>query len=384
MHRTVVTAILIGISGLVAGQTRFVLNGVIKGYEDSTRIIINKVMVKEGEEALTPDQTLFLIDQKFSFSDDISATTRFSVRVRPKDIQDMDFTKYENVSFWAENKPMSLVAEKGSVAFADVSGSAIQDEFEKFVSLEKEKAGRNKRLIDSLRMYYQDLPSATQEAMKSELNSNQSLIEKAELDYLYDHPEHYFSLSNMAFRVTKIPESLEKNKVIAFYEQLSPVYKNDGYGKQIKKYIDSRISFQPLNTGKKPPSFTLRDSTGAKIALSKMKGKILLLDFWFAACMPCRLEHKNYLQVYQAYRNKGFEILSVNIDEKKEMWTNAMRQDSMIWRSVWDPQTKVTSGLYHVQSFPTNYLLNTKGEIIAQDLRGEALSTALEQIFAAD
>jgi peroxiredoxin len=381
MPKLILVVILLTSSVLATAQTGFVLNATIIGFEDSTRIIINKTLHRNGEQTLAPDHTLYLINQRFSFSDDITSPTRFSVRIRPKDILDDDFTKYETVFFWAENKPMFLTAEKGAVAFADVTGSDMQDEFEKFRNLEREKELRNKQMVDSFRMYYRNIPAATLETMKASFSANNIDIEKASMTYIYNHPQHYFSLLELAFRATKIPESVQKDRVMAFYEQLSPEYKNDEYGQQIKKYIDGRISFKSFSEGKKPRPFTLRDSTGAKVSLSKMKGKVVLLDFWFAACAPCRLEHKNYLQVYQAYREKGFEIFSVNVDEKKEMWTKAMRQDSMIWRSVWDPKKKVTSDRYHVTYFPTNYLINTKGEIIAQDLRGEALTTALESIF---
>jgi len=382
MRRLIGLSIFLLISLLTAAQTGFVLNGTITGFEDSVRIIINKILVQDGEESMRPDQTLYLVNQHFSFSDNITSPTRFSIRVRPKYLSDEDFTKYENLFFWAENKSMTLTAEKGSVAFADVSGSTIQDEFEGFRDLEREKQWHNKQMIDSIRMYGSNIPPATLKAMTDILRANQIAIEKAKIEYMYTHPQHYFILSDMAFRVIKIPESLEKEKVINFYEQLSTSYKNDGYGRQIKKYIESTISFKALTTGQKSMHFTLPDSTGKKVSLSKMKGKTVLLDFWFAGCLPCRQEHPNYLQAYQFYRAKGFEILSVNSDSKRELWTNAMQKDSMIWRSVWDPQQKVTSGLYKISNFPTNFLLNTKGEIIAKDLRGEALHAALKNIFA--
>jgi peroxiredoxin len=375
-------SIFLLISLLTSAQTGFVLNGTITGFEDSVRIIINKILVQDGEESMTPDQTLYLVNQHFRFSDNISSPTRFSIRVRPKYLSDEDFTKYENLFFWAENKSMTLTAEKGSVTFADVSGSTIQDEFEGFRDLEREKQWHNKQMIDSIRMYGSNIPPATLKAMTDILKANQIAIEKAKIEYVYTHPQHYFILSDMAFRVIKIPESLEKDKVINFYEQLSTSYKNDGYGRQIKKYIESTISFKALTTGQKSMHFILPDSTGKKVSLSKMKGKIVLLDFWFAGCLPCRQEHPNYLQAYQVYRTKGFEILSVNSDSKRELWTNAMQKDSMIWRSVWDPQQKVTSGLYKISNFPTNFLVNTKGEIIAKDLRGEALQAALKNILA--
>jgi peroxiredoxin len=381
MCRLIALSIFLLISFLTTAQPGFVLNGTITGFEDSTRIVINKILVKDGVESMWPDQTLYLVNQRFGFSDNITSPTKFSIRVRPKYLSDEDFTKYENVYIWAENKSMTLTAEKGAVAFAHVSGSAMQDEFEKFKALEREKQSHNKQMIDSIRMYGNNIPPATLKTMTDILRANQNAIEKSNIEYAYTHPQHYFILSEMAFRVMKIPESIEKDKVINYYEQLPTSYKNDGYGRQIKKYIESTISFKPLISGQKPLHFTLPDSTGKKISLSKMKGKIVLLDFWFAGCLPCRQEHPNYLQAYQVYRTKGFEILSVNSDNKKELWVNAMQKDSMIWRSVWDPQQKVTSGLYKISNFPTNFLVDAKGVIIAKDLRAEALQAALKSIF---
>ena len=112
---------------------------------------------------------------------------------------------------------------------------------------------------------------------------------------------------------------------------------------------------------------------GKNIELASLKGKLILLDFWASGCGPCRLEHKNYLSLYQKYKSKGFEILSVSQDQSRRLWLLAMQKDNMIWKSVWDLNREVTD-MYSISAIPANYLINADGFIIAQDIRGVELT----------
>lgn len=79
--------------------------------------------------------------------------------------------------------------------------------------------------------------------------------------------------------------------------------------------------------------------------------------------------------------SQGFEILSVSRDKYKNNWLKAMQTDQMSWKCVWDENSKVTTNMYFVTMFPTNYLINSKGIIIAKNIRGEALEAKLNEIF---
>jgi peroxiredoxin len=136
-----------------------------------------------------------------------------------------------------------------------------------------------------------------------------------------------------------------------------------------------------LNTKDKPYNFSLPDSSGNYISLKSLKGKVVLIDFWFSGCGACRIENKHFGAIYQKFHSKGFEILAVSRDKHKNNWINAMKADNITWKSVWDADSKVTTNTYLISAFPTTYLVNAEGSIVAKDLRGEALESKLEELL---
>jgi peroxiredoxin len=217
--------------------------------------------------------------------------------------------------------------------------------------------------------------------MRARFQRNNEAIDRASIAFIYEHPDYYFALSELAFRIKYYPTTLVKNKVISFYGQVSKEQQENEYGQMVRTYIQNTASLESPAVKDKSHPFTLHDASGTSVSLASLKGKVVLLDFWFAGCAPCRQEHKNYLKAYTEYRQKGFEILSVNIDANKVLWTAAMQQDSMIWKSVWDEGKKVTEDLYHISGYPSNFLINAKGVIVAKDLRGEALLERLRKML---
>jgi thiol-disulfide isomerase/thioredoxin len=108
-----------------------------------------------------------------------------------------------------------------------------------------------------------------------------------------------------------------------------------------------------------------------------------LLDFWASWCKPCRVENPNLVDAYKKFNDQGFEIYQVSLDRKRDAWEKAIKNDNLDWVHVSDLEFWNSSAAqtYNVRSIPANYLLNKKGEIIAKDLRGEALDKKLHEIF---
>ena len=152
------------------------------------------------------------------------------------------------------------------------------------------------------------------------------------------------------------------------------------YVQELNAWNEGRGSLKP---GVTAPEINLPQVDGTPLALSSLRGKYVLIDFWASWCGPCRQENPEVVRLYNRYKDKGFEIYGVSLDESKEQWRSAIQKDGLPWRHVSDLKgaAGVAIQLYDVQTIPKTVLLDKEGKIIALDLRGGALAEKLRALF---
>ena len=155
---------------------------------------------------------------------------------------------------------------------------------------------------------------------------------------------------------------------------------------QVDNFVARIEASKKTAIGAPAPEITMLNPAGERVSLSSLKGKLVLVDFWASWCMPCRKENPNVVNLYSKYKEKGFTVFSVSLDDNKEAWLKAIKDDGLTWTHVSDLAgwKSVATTLYNFNSIPTTYLIDRNGNILNRNLRGADLDKAVENYIAAE
>ncbi len=164
-------------------------------------------------------------------------------------------------------------------------------------------------------------------------------------------------------------------------DSLTQKYPNNEFVINLKTRVEKESR---LAVGSIAPDIKLLNPDGKEVALSSLRGKYVLIDFWAAWCGPCRRESPNLVSLYEKYNQRGFEIFSVSLDQSREAWLKAIEDDNLSkWTHVSDLKYWQSEAAkdYGVEGIPFTVLLDKEGRIIAKRLRGQDLLDKMSELL---
>lgn len=130
------------------------------------------------------------------------------------------------------------------------------------------------------------------------------------------------------------------------------------------------------------PSFTLNDNNGNPVTLSKLRGKVMMVEFWGSWCKYCRKDNPEMVIRYNKFKSEDFEMIGVAIDESREDWLEAIKKDQLPWLQVSEqkhwPDSKIVQR-YKLVSVPSSFLLDANGVIVAMNPTDEEIDKAIKK-----
>ncbi|MEJ6662417.1 MAG: TlpA disulfide reductase family protein [Bacteroidia bacterium] len=150
-----------------------------------------------------------------------------------------------------------------------------------------------------------------------------------------------------------------------------------------KNLVSLAANIGPTVEGAIAPEISLKTPEGEILALSSLRGKVVLIDFWASWCGPCRKENPNVKKIYEKYKDQGFEIYAVSLDNNEAQWKGAIAKDGLAWKHVSEllGWKGAVSRAYGVGSIPQTFLLDKEGRIVKTGFRSHELESLIQPLL---
>jgi thiol-disulfide isomerase/thioredoxin len=328
---------------------------------------------------------------KFKFTIKDTLTDFYRISFQPTDFIVLIISKNDKAEITADGTSLNKTYK--------IKGSANSENLLAFVNLVnkyiKEKDSINTLVLKNNDGTKNDLVAQ----LNAELNLKYTTFIKDRNKFMDDHPAspalvavtNHLNLQNDAkgelVHLKKIDLALEKSIPNTYYHKsihdmvISIEEQIKAEEKQKELEANKAKMYDP---GTEAKDIVMMDENGKELKLSSLKGQYVLIDFWASWCGPCRKENPNVVKLYEKYKDKGFTIYSVSLDNNKEKWLEAIKKDNLTWPNHvselkgW--QTSVL-GDYGVNAIPFTVLIDKEGKIVQAHLRGPALELKLKEIF---
>ncbi|MCI7309611.1 MAG: AhpC/TSA family protein [Prevotella sp.] len=290
------------------------------------------------------------------------------------------------ITLWTDRNTFTSVMTDRTPTTVNIVTGAVTGSAEnvQFSTFQKKQKSRNDEFMKIAREWEKVAADETIEGVtkKKTLETQLENVEKDRIKDIIDFSKKHQKDMLPAFFISQ-------NQDMITYAQLEELLKNDyAYTshpilEKTKKAMESMALRKP---GLKFTDLEMQDLNGKTVKLSQWvgKGNYVLVDFWASWCGPCRMEMPNVVDSYKRYHAaKGYEVIGVSFDSKADDWKRAVKELGMDWPNMSDLKgwKSAAAAPYGIKSIPANILVDPDGIIVAADLRGNALTAKLKEIY---
>lgn len=346
---------------IVAQKSDFSISGAIKGLADSTLIYLNNTS--------KPNEV---------YATDYSKGGKFTLKgqLSENDLYQLSFIGYNDeleLFIGAENILVNGISSQ--ISKSKVTGSKLHADY----ALYNQRFNPIKERLNSLANKINKLQSGKQrDSLVSRFNIERKNVVRELNRFLAEKPNSEVT----TFVLYVVNPVLEGG--VAELEQKYNLLKEQAKKSIYASVIESMIAQSKVGgIGTAAVDFVQNDTSNTPVSLSSFKGKYVLVDFWASWCRPCRIENPNVVAAFNRFKDKNFTILGVSLDQTKENWIKAIKDDNLTWTHVSDLQywNNAVAQQYQISSIPQNLLIGPDGIIIAKNLSGENLIKKLEALL---
>lgn len=241
-----------------------------------------------------------------------------------------------------------------------------EDKSQSQLEYEKLKASK----LDQINLLMRNAASA------NERDKYKSLLENTLLGYAKENPDSFVALWLLVDR--HCWNNCEYKPV--YEESLEYFSDNVKDSKLYNVFKESLMELKSFSFRNK--SIDLKDFDDYEVTFNNdilKQNKFTLIDFWFSNCGPCLATMPKYKPIYNDFKDKGFEIISISIDgtKKIEDWKRIVLEEEFDWTHFLD-ENGVETYKMNIRSFPTTFLVDSSGEILLKNASIEAIIKVLE------